>query len=228
MPTTSPALDTSGPPELPGLSEASVWITSSISRPPTERSERPSADTTPAVTVDSKPSGLPIATTTGRASAARCRPAPPTACRPEARSAAARGRCRDRRPARAPRHGYRRGTTAARDARRRHVRIGQHQPVAGDDHARAGAAARLAVLGEPFDAHDGGADAIDDRDHGARVGVEQQIVGERGGGESRGCVRSGERRRLWRIGGREMQGARRRAGRSPTCFSCPRGVSVLR
>jgi hypothetical protein len=63
MPTTSPALETSGPPELPGLSAASVWITSSISRPPTERSERPSADTTPAVTVDSKPSGLPIAIT---------------------------------------------------------------------------------------------------------------------------------------------------------------------
>ena len=32
-------------------------------RPLTERIERPSADTTPAVTVDSKPSGLPIATT---------------------------------------------------------------------------------------------------------------------------------------------------------------------
>ena len=32
-------------------------------RPETERIERPSAETTPAVTVDSKPSGLPIATT---------------------------------------------------------------------------------------------------------------------------------------------------------------------
>ena len=32
-------------------------------RPLTERIERPSADTTPAVTVDSNPSGLPIATT---------------------------------------------------------------------------------------------------------------------------------------------------------------------
>ena len=63
MPMTSPREDTSGPPELPGLSAASVWITSSISRPVLERSDRPSADTTPAVTVDSKPSGLPIATT---------------------------------------------------------------------------------------------------------------------------------------------------------------------
>ena len=62
MPITSPREDTSGPPELPGLSAASVWITSSISRPVRARSDRPSAEITPAVTVDSKPSGLPIAT----------------------------------------------------------------------------------------------------------------------------------------------------------------------
>jgi hypothetical protein len=35
----------------------------SISRPLAERKDRPSADTTPAVMVDSNPSGLPIATT---------------------------------------------------------------------------------------------------------------------------------------------------------------------
>ena len=52
MPTTSPREDTSGPPELPGLSAASVWITSSISRPDRARSERPSAETTPVVTVE--------------------------------------------------------------------------------------------------------------------------------------------------------------------------------
>ena len=52
MPTTSPREDTSGPPELPGLSAASVWITSSMSRPLLERNERPSADTTPVVTVE--------------------------------------------------------------------------------------------------------------------------------------------------------------------------------
>src|SRR3984893_11070340 len=63
MPITSAADDTNGPPELPGLSAASVWITSSVVRPLTERIERPSAETTPAVTVDSKPKGLPIATT---------------------------------------------------------------------------------------------------------------------------------------------------------------------
>ena len=61
MPITSPADDTSGPPELPGLSGASVWTTSSIIRPVRDCSERPSAETTPVVTVASKPSGLPMA-----------------------------------------------------------------------------------------------------------------------------------------------------------------------
>ena len=61
MPITSPADDTSGPPELPGLSAASVWMTSPISRPLSARSERPTALTMPAVTVDSKPRGLPMA-----------------------------------------------------------------------------------------------------------------------------------------------------------------------
>ena len=61
MPITSPAEETSGPPELPGLSAASVCTTSSIIRPVRDCSERPSAETTPAVTVASKPSGLPIA-----------------------------------------------------------------------------------------------------------------------------------------------------------------------
>src|SRR5215831_8995616 len=63
MPTTSPRVETSGPPELPGLRAASVCNTSSISRPLEARSDRPSADTTPEVTVNSKPSGLPMATT---------------------------------------------------------------------------------------------------------------------------------------------------------------------
>src|ERR1700737_4473081 len=64
MPITSDDDDTSGPPELPGLSAASVWITSSMVRPLTERIERPSAETTPAVTVDSNPKGLPRDTPT--------------------------------------------------------------------------------------------------------------------------------------------------------------------
>ena len=55
IPMTSPLVVTSGPPELPGLSAASVWMMSSISRPDRARSERPSALTTPEVTVWSKP-----------------------------------------------------------------------------------------------------------------------------------------------------------------------------
>ena len=62
-PITSPRELTSGPPEFPGLSAASVWMMSSISRPERERSDRPSALTTPAVTVAEKPSGFPIAIT---------------------------------------------------------------------------------------------------------------------------------------------------------------------
>ena len=60
------ALVTSAPPELPGLSAASVWITLSIVRTVAASragSERPSAETTPAVTEPAKPCGLPIATT---------------------------------------------------------------------------------------------------------------------------------------------------------------------
>ena len=52
MPTTSPRESTSGPPEFPGFSATSVWMTLSISRPVVLRSERPSALTTPADTVD--------------------------------------------------------------------------------------------------------------------------------------------------------------------------------
>ena len=47
----SSAPSASAPPELPGLSAASVWSTSSISRPDSARMLRPSALTIPAVTV---------------------------------------------------------------------------------------------------------------------------------------------------------------------------------
>ena len=60
-PITSARELTSGPPELPGLRAASVWMTSPIRRPFCARSERPTALTMPAVTVDSKPNGLPMA-----------------------------------------------------------------------------------------------------------------------------------------------------------------------
>ncbi len=49
MPMTSPRRLTRGPPELPGLIEASVWMKFSYVAMPT--SERPVALTTPTVTV---------------------------------------------------------------------------------------------------------------------------------------------------------------------------------
>ena len=96
MPITSPEEETSGPPELPGLSAASVWITSPINRPFCARIERPTALTMPAVTVDWKPSGLPIAIAICPARTALESPAVP---RPAARwhaRAEQRGPYRDR------------------------------------------------------------------------------------------------------------------------------------
>ena len=66
IPTTRPRLSASAPPELPGLSAASVWMTSSIRRAVVRVRTgmlRPRALTTPAVTVPERPSGLPTATT---------------------------------------------------------------------------------------------------------------------------------------------------------------------
>ena len=58
---TRPAASRSGPPELPGLIAASVWMTPSISKPFGAWIVRFVADTTPVVSVRSRPNGLPIA-----------------------------------------------------------------------------------------------------------------------------------------------------------------------
>src|SRR6185312_8914497 len=60
MPITSAFDDTSGPPELPGLSAASVWITSSIVRPLTERIERPIGQVAHAVGAEQRQIGVGI------------------------------------------------------------------------------------------------------------------------------------------------------------------------
>src|SRR5213593_1139573 len=60
MPTTWPRPLISGPPLLPGLIEASVWMKSSYGPSPITR---PVALTMPVVTVCSRPNGLPIAMT---------------------------------------------------------------------------------------------------------------------------------------------------------------------
>ena len=61
MPITSPFMFTSGPPELPGLMAASVWINDWNCRLGTML--RPLAETIPAVTVSCSPNGLPTANT---------------------------------------------------------------------------------------------------------------------------------------------------------------------
>ena len=64
MPTTSPRMLSSGPPELPGFTAASVWMKGTASRfGSPERFSRPRALTMPAVTVLLKPNGEPIAMT---------------------------------------------------------------------------------------------------------------------------------------------------------------------
>ena len=62
-PITSPCSFSSGPPELPGLSAASVWIAPVIFAPSSAEISRPSAETMPLVSVSLRPYGLPIAYT---------------------------------------------------------------------------------------------------------------------------------------------------------------------
>ena len=64
MPMTSPAAFTSGPPELPGLIAASVWMAlmKAVSAASPAETGRLSALTMPVVTVPTSPSGAPIAT----------------------------------------------------------------------------------------------------------------------------------------------------------------------
>ena len=60
-PTSRPALSSSGPPELPGLMAASVWITPRMVRWLKLSISRPSALMMPVVSVWSSPNGLPMA-----------------------------------------------------------------------------------------------------------------------------------------------------------------------
>ena len=63
MPITRPSASISGPPELPGLIEASVWMTFEIENPLGALISRATAETMPVVTVRVNPNGLPMATT---------------------------------------------------------------------------------------------------------------------------------------------------------------------
>ena len=62
-PMSLPAESSRGPPELPGLMAASVWIASAISRPALVGKRRPNALTTPVDRLRDSPKGLPIANT---------------------------------------------------------------------------------------------------------------------------------------------------------------------
>jgi hypothetical protein len=63
MPSTRPRLSSSGPPELPWLIAASVWIAPTVAKPVSDWIERSSAETTPTESDWSSPNGLPIAAT---------------------------------------------------------------------------------------------------------------------------------------------------------------------
>ena len=63
IPITLPSAPISGPPELPGLIEASVWIAPSILNWVSESIERSVAETIPTESDCSSPNGLPIAAT---------------------------------------------------------------------------------------------------------------------------------------------------------------------
>ena len=60
MPITSPCKFSSGPPELPGLMAASVWMASSMSMPSGSCTGRIEL-TMPRVIVPARPNGLPMA-----------------------------------------------------------------------------------------------------------------------------------------------------------------------
>ena len=63
MPSTRAPASSSGPPELPGLIEASVWIAPSIWNLVSDSTERSVAETTPTESDCCSPKGLPIAAT---------------------------------------------------------------------------------------------------------------------------------------------------------------------
>ena len=64
---TRPCASNSGPPELPGLTAASIWIAlvtvASLPFSPEVETGRSTAETMPVVTVLARPSGLPTAMT---------------------------------------------------------------------------------------------------------------------------------------------------------------------
>ena len=63
IPSTAPLASSSGPPELPGLIAASVWIASPIPKRVSELMLRSTAEITPTLSDWRSPNGLPMAAT---------------------------------------------------------------------------------------------------------------------------------------------------------------------
>ena len=213
IPTTWPCPSASAPPELPGLRAASVWITFSTIRPAARErtgSERPSADTTPAVTEPAKPCGFPIATTswpTRRFSAS-----PSTAGVKSVSFGAQHGEVRERvRPddLDADLAAVHEGGADTRGAARNHVRGGEHEAVGRDDNAASAPVHTPAAANPPRDAEigDGGRKALRDGDDGPGVRVEDVLLLV---GSSRGDKRKIHHRSKLAAAGRSTEWPRSR------------------
>src|SRR3954470_16462757 len=119
-PMTRASPSRSGPPESPGLTAAGVWIAPGMAKPSGASIWRPRADTTPAVSVRSRPNGLPRA----------------TARAPTRERAESADRAREVADADARGVGERERAQPATDAPRQHAHEGEvRRPVAPDDTA---------------------------------------------------------------------------------------------
>ena len=180
MPITRPRLSSSGPPLLPGLSAASVWITLSTRWPVMLRKVRPRALITPAVTVESKPNGLPIATTSWPTR----RPAdsPSCACgNPEASACTTATSVHGSAPTTRPetsRPSFKRTRTRLEPSH--HVMVREQKAVGREQEPRprpARATPALARDGSQID--DGRAQRLGHRDDHPRIGVEGLLLVDR-------------------------------------------------
>ncbi len=211
MPTTSPRASSSGPPELPGLTAASVWITPVVGKhTPGAAIWRSSWETTPVESEARFSNGLPI-TATGVADAQRARAPEPQRAQPELRRLhLQQGRVLEEVVAEHP--DVRARAVVEHDAHRRRLgRLGASRRRAGDD-MRGGhdQALRFASTTKPLPAVWSSTPNVGlDRDDAvASAGVELDRI-------ERGCAAAARRARRRRHGVRPppspAQGQRQRA-----------------
>ena len=180
MPTTSPAAVTSGPPEFPGLSAASVWMTLSISRPD------PGAQRTAERADDARSDRALKAERVADRDDQLADPQPARIAEPREGG----------RLALEPQHGKIRVGVVADQSRREsapvgkgrldlaraadHMAVGQNIRVGGKDDAGAGTVGAFVCSGD-LQVKDRGTDPVDRTDDGPRIGVEQSEVLGSGG-----------------------------------------------